>query len=132
MDKDYLFLDVYAPTNATTDSNLPGMVFIQGGGWSSVSNGNFNGSLLVENSGMNMIVVTLNYRVGLLGALASKDVLDGGSLNSRLKDGQFLFIRSNFCANTKLQVMFVLQWVQDRVDLVCLFASAYRFSLTDS
>ena len=82
MDEDCLFLDVYAPTNATTDSKLPVMVFIQGGGWSSDSNGNFNGSLLVENSGMNMIVVTLNYRVGLLGSLASKEVAEGGSLNN--------------------------------------------------
>jgi carboxylesterase type B len=87
MDEDCLFLDVYAPTNATTDSNLPIMVFIQGGGWSSDSNGNFNGSLLVENSGMNMMVVTLNYRVGLLGALAGKEVVKGGSLNNGLKDG---------------------------------------------
>ncbi|KAF8865507.1 alpha/beta-hydrolase [Acephala macrosclerotiorum] len=47
MDEDCLFIDVYAPTNATTRSNLPIMVFIQGGGWTSDSNGNFNGSLLV-------------------------------------------------------------------------------------
>ena len=87
MDEDCLFLDVYAPTNATADSKLPVMVFIQGGGWSSDSNGNFNGSLLIENSGMNMIVVTLNYRVGLLGSLASKEVVEGGSLNNGLKDG---------------------------------------------
>lgn len=79
MDEDCLFVDVYAPSNATTTSNLPIMVFIQGGGWSSDSNGNFNGSLLVENSGMNMMVVTLNYRVGLLGLLASQEVVEGGS-----------------------------------------------------
>jgi carboxylesterase type B len=87
MDEDCLFLDVYAPTNATTGSKLPVMVFVQGGGWTSNSNGNFNGTLLVENSGMNMVVVTLNYRVGLLGLLASKQVLEGGSLNNGLKDG---------------------------------------------
>ncbi|KAN0117185.1 alpha/beta-hydrolase [Hyaloscypha variabilis] len=100
MDEDCLFVDVYAPTNATEDSNLPVMVFIQGGGWSSDSNGNFNGSLLVANSGMNMVVVTLNYRVGLLGSLASKEVIEAGSLNNGLKD-----------------VIFVLQWVQDRINL---------------
>jgi len=86
-DENCLFVDVYAPTNATEDSNLPVMVFIQGGGWSSDSNGNFNGSLLVANSGMNMVVVTLNYRVGLLGSLASKEVIEAGSLNNGLKDG---------------------------------------------
>lgn len=88
MDEDCLFLDIYAPTNATATSNLPIMVFIQGGGWKSNSNGNFNGSLLVQNSGMGMMIVTLNYRVGLLGALASKEVLEGGSLNNGLKDGE--------------------------------------------
>ena len=67
------------------------MVFIQGGGWSSDSNGNFNGSLLVANSGMNMVVVTLNYRVGLLGSLASKEVVEAGSLNNGLKDGKLHF-----------------------------------------
>ena len=71
------------------------MVFIQGGGFSSNSNGNFNGSLLIENSGMKMIVVTLNYRVGLLGSLASKEVSAGGSLNNGLKDGQLNSIESN-------------------------------------
>ncbi|RDL42236.1 uncharacterized protein BP5553_02215 [Venustampulla echinocandica] len=100
MDEDCLFLDVWAPTNATATSNLPIMVFIQGGGWSSNSNGNFNGSLLVENSGMNMMVITLNYRVGLLGLLAGQEVVEGGSLNNGLKD-----------------VMYVLQWIQDRADL---------------
>jgi len=87
MDEDCLFLDIWAPTNATTTSNLPIMVFIQGGGWSSDSNGNFNGSLLVENSGMDMLVITLNYRVGLLGLLAGQEVVEGGSLNNGLKDG---------------------------------------------
>ncbi|KAF4628467.1 hypothetical protein G7Y89_g9691 [Cudoniella acicularis] len=100
MDEDCLFVDVWAPTNATTTSNLPVMVFIQGGGWNSNSNGNFNGSMLVENSGLNMMVVTLNYRVGLLGALAGKEVVEGGSLNNGLKD-----------------VIYVLQWIQDRADL---------------
>jgi carboxylesterase type B len=87
MDEDCLFLDVWAPTNATTASKLPIMVFIQGGGWHSDSNGNFNGSLLVENSGGTMMVITLNYRVGLLGLLAGQEVIEGGSLNNGLKDG---------------------------------------------
>jgi hypothetical protein len=35
------------------------------------------------------MVVTLNCQVGLLQALVSKDVLEGGSLNNGLKDGMF-------------------------------------------
>jgi carboxylesterase type B len=94
MSEDCLYTDVYAPSNATMTSNLPIMVFIQGGGWTSDSNGNFNGSLLVQNSGMAMVVVTINYRVGLLGALASKEVLAGASVNNGLKDGVHLTISS--------------------------------------
>jgi carboxylesterase type B len=87
MDEDCLFLDVWAPTNATTASKLPIMVFIQGGGWNSDSNGLLNGTLLVEQSGGNMMIVRLNYRVGLLGLLAGEEVVKGGSLNNGLKDG---------------------------------------------
>ncbi|KAI1498987.1 Alpha/Beta hydrolase protein [Biscogniauxia marginata] len=67
MAEDCLFAAVYAPANATESSMLPIMFFIQGGGFSSNSNGNFNGTGLVEASGMNMIVVRINYRVGILG-----------------------------------------------------------------
>lgn len=67
MAEDCLFAAVYAPANATETSNLPIMMFISGGGFNSNSNGNFNGTGLVEASGMNMIVVRANYRVGILG-----------------------------------------------------------------
>lgn len=49
------------------------MFFIQGGSFSSNSNGNFNGTGLVQASGMNMIVVRTNYQVRILGFI-------GGSL----------------------------------------------------
>jgi carboxylesterase type B len=74
MAEDCLFLGFYAPLNATVDSNLPIMFFIQGGGFSSNSNGNFNGTGLVERSGMEMIVVRINYRVGILGFIGGTAV----------------------------------------------------------
>lgn len=67
MAEDCLFAAVYAPANATETSMLPIMFFIQGGGFNSNSNGNFNGTGLVEASGMQMVVVRFNYRVGILG-----------------------------------------------------------------
>ncbi|CAG8970920.1 hypothetical protein HYALB_00000899 [Hymenoscyphus albidus] len=67
MAEDCLFVAVYSPKNATETSNLPIMFFISGGGFNSNSNGNFNGTGLVEASGGNMIVVRANYRVGMLG-----------------------------------------------------------------
>ncbi|KAH9214698.1 Alpha/Beta hydrolase protein, partial [Leptodontidium sp. 2 PMI_412] len=73
MAEDCLFFAIYASLNATTDPKLPIMFFIQGGSFSSNSNGNFNGTGLVQASGMNMIVVRTNYQVRILGFI-------GGSL----------------------------------------------------
>ncbi|KAH9845237.1 putative triacylglycerol lipase [Teratosphaeria destructans] len=85
--EDCLFLDVYAPTNATaTGQRLPVYFFIQGGGFSTNSNPNYNGSGLIQASGYNIVVVSINYRVGPYGFLASREVQDGGSINNGLKD----------------------------------------------
>ncbi|KAK3950103.1 Alpha/Beta hydrolase protein [Pseudoneurospora amorphoporcata] len=70
--EDCLFLDVYAPTNATTDSKLPVFVFIQGGGFNDNANPNLNGTGLVKASSNSIVVVTLNYRVGPYGFLANR------------------------------------------------------------
>lgn len=89
MAEDCLFAAVYAPANATATSNLPIMLFISGGGFTSNSNANFNGTGLVEASGMNMIVVRANYRVGILGFIAGTLVdadTKGATSNNGLKD----------------------------------------------
>jgi len=86
--EDCLYLDVYAPSNATTDSKLPVYFFIQGGGFNSNSNANYNGSGLVTASGFNIIVVNFNYRVGPYGFIASREIVesDTASTNNGLKD----------------------------------------------
>lgn len=61
--------DLYAPSNATTESKLPVFFFIQGGGFNVNGNPNLNGTGLVTASGNNIIVVTINYRVGPYGFL---------------------------------------------------------------
>ncbi|OKL56948.1 hypothetical protein UA08_07827 [Talaromyces atroroseus] len=81
--EDCLFLDVFAPTNAT---DLPVYFFIQGGGYNSLSNADYDGTGLIEASGYNIVVVTFNYRVGPYGFLASQEVEESGSLNNGLKD----------------------------------------------
>ena len=55
--EDCLFMDIYAPTNASWGS-LPVMFFLQGGGFSILSNANYNGSGLVLASEMNMVDLT--------------------------------------------------------------------------
>ncbi|KIH92613.1 para-nitrobenzyl esterase [Sporothrix brasiliensis 5110] len=82
--EDCLFANIFAPSNATNTSALPVLFFIQGGGFSSNSNANFNGSDLATFG--NIIVVQINYRVGPYGFLQSREVQNNGSLNNGLKD----------------------------------------------
>lgn len=70
--EDCLFLDVYAPTSA--DSLKPVFVWFQGGGFNSLANPNQNGSDLIMAGDYGLVFVTLNYRVGPYGFLASKEV----------------------------------------------------------
>ncbi|USW58452.1 Putative carboxylesterase, type B, carboxylesterase type B, carboxylesterase type B, active [Septoria linicola] len=85
-DEDCLFLDVYAPSNATAESELPVFFFIQGGGFNSLSNANYNGSGIVLAAEYDAIVVVLNYRVGIYGFLAGAEVEKDGSINAGLHD----------------------------------------------
>ncbi|KAI1322344.1 carboxylesterase [Xylariaceae sp. FL0255] len=61
VDEDCLYLNIFAPSKATKTSKVPVMYFIQGGGFQSNSNANFNGSDLASFG--NMIVIQINYRV---------------------------------------------------------------------
>ncbi|THH03903.1 hypothetical protein EW145_g5916 [Phellinidium pouzarii] len=96
--EDCLFLDVFAPTSATTDSRLPVFFFIQGGGLNSDANTNYNASGLIAAADMDLVVVTFNYRVGPYGFLASEEVQRNGSINAGLLDQRK-----------------ALQWVQEHI-----------------
>ncbi|EME84263.1 uncharacterized protein MYCFIDRAFT_163104 [Pseudocercospora fijiensis CIRAD86] len=86
-DEDCLFLNVFAPSNATKDSKLPVYFFIQGGGFNSLSNANYNGSGIVTAGNFDIIVVSINYRVGLYGFLAGEEIMkNGGTTNNGLRD----------------------------------------------
>jgi para-nitrobenzyl esterase len=63
--EDCLYLNIHTPSNASADSNLPVMFWIYGGSLKSGWGDLYNGSLLV-NAG-NVIVVTINYRLGAFG-----------------------------------------------------------------
>ncbi|OQD98597.1 hypothetical protein PENVUL_c070G06835 [Penicillium vulpinum] len=84
--EDCLFINVWRPTNASADSNFPVWLFIQGGGYANNANGNYNGSEVVQQSGNNIVFVNFNYRVGVLGFLASEHVRKNGDLNAGLLD----------------------------------------------
>ncbi|KAI1083258.1 carboxylesterase [Whalleya microplaca] len=84
--EDCLYANVWAPANATRTSKLPVWLFIQGGGYTTNSNANWNGTGVVERSGRNIVLVNFNYRVGLWGFLASERVRSDGALNVGLLD----------------------------------------------
>lgn len=59
---------------------------IQGGGYASNSNANFNGTDVIQHSGYDIVFVNFNYRVGALGFLASEEIRREGDLNVGLLD----------------------------------------------
>ncbi|KAL1635048.1 hypothetical protein SLS58_010443 [Diplodia intermedia] len=84
VDEDCLFLSVFAPTDATPETKAPVLFWIQGGGFTSNSNSNYDATDLVKDGGV--IVVQINYRVGMYGFLQSEEVVANGSLNNGIKD----------------------------------------------
>jgi para-nitrobenzyl esterase len=71
--EDCLYLNVYTPASASRTSKLPVMVWIHGGGFiaGAGSEPRYTNSALVSR---NVILVTINYRLGLFGFLASEDL----------------------------------------------------------
>jgi para-nitrobenzyl esterase len=95
--EDCLFLNVWRPAN-TSLTKLPVMVFIHGGAFviGSGSSGLYDGAYLAADS---VVVVTLNYRLGALGFLATNAV-DGPAIN-----GNFGLLDQRTA----------LQWVQNNI-----------------
>jgi para-nitrobenzyl esterase len=67
--EDCLFLNVYVPSNAAAHSKLPVFVWIHGGALVSGAGSDYDPSVMVANN--DIIVVTINYRLGSLGFLAA-------------------------------------------------------------
>ncbi|KAJ3314269.1 Carboxylic ester hydrolase [Boothiomyces sp. JEL0838] len=93
--EDCLNLNVYAPT---VGEKLPVIVYIYGGSFNSGYNSNplYNGKTILTHSN-NVVVVTVNYRVGAFGFLAGNLLAQEGSLNVGLLDQKFAFewVRKN-------------------------------------
>jgi para-nitrobenzyl esterase len=73
--EDCLYLDIYAPSDATSRSNLPVMFWIHGGSnvWGRTAQ--YDGSALAQSE--NVIVVVVQYRLGPLGWFAHPALEDG-------------------------------------------------------
>ena len=66
--EDCLYLNVQRPANAHPGRRLPVYLWIHGGGLTNGSSDQHDGSLIVRTTGV--IVVTINYRLGVFGYLA--------------------------------------------------------------
>ncbi|KAJ7704491.1 Alpha/Beta hydrolase protein [Mycena rosella] len=86
--EDCLFLSVYSPTLNSTKP-LPTIVWIHGGGYVIGSAREYNGAELVQESNREVVVVVIQYRLGVFGLLAGQQVKDGGALNAGLLDQDF-------------------------------------------
>lgn len=67
-----------------------------------MGNANYNGTEIIHSSGGNMVVVMFNYRVGVLGFIASDNFGDDADLNVGLLDQRQLLL-----------------WVQKHIRKVC-------------
>jgi acetylcholinesterase/cholinesterase len=72
--EDCLSLNIWTPSGTKPDAKLPVMVFIYGGGFSSGNSSYslYDGSFLAANK--DVILVTFNYRLGVLGFLATDEL----------------------------------------------------------
>ncbi len=92
VDEDCLFLNIFVPSPPVSSKNrFPVMVFFHGGAFVVGEGSDFNGTLLATQG--KVIIVTINYRLGILGYMADA-ALDaespsGASGNYGLADQQF-------------------------------------------
>ncbi|EDR10347.1 uncharacterized protein LACBIDRAFT_317144 [Laccaria bicolor S238N-H82] len=92
--EDCLFLNVWVPGTLQPNRKLPVLFWIHGGGYtlgsaSGVIPGVFDGSDLIKEAGGNVVVVVIQYRLGVLGFLSSSQIKANGALNAGLLDQQF-------------------------------------------
>jgi para-nitrobenzyl esterase len=77
--EDCLFLNVYTPSHVTPRSRLPVFIWIHGGALVNGAGSDYDPSVMVADN--NIIVVTINYRLGSLGFLAAS-VLEATAPNA--------------------------------------------------
>ncbi|MEQ2266640.1 hypothetical protein XENORESO_013564 [Xenotaenia resolanae] len=75
--EDCLYLNIYTPANRAPDAKLPVMVWIHGGGFALGSASMYDGSALAAYQ--DVVVVLIQYRLGLLGFFSTGDELMPGN-----------------------------------------------------
>ncbi|KAI0028025.1 carotenoid ester lipase precursor [Vararia minispora EC-137] len=88
-DEDCLTLDIVKPAGVTSESKLPVVYWIFGGGFEIGYSAIYNGSAIVERSlelGMPVVYVAVNYRLSALGFPAGKETREAGNGNLGFQD----------------------------------------------
>ncbi|XP_045206732.2 putative inactive carboxylesterase 4 [Mercenaria mercenaria] len=76
-DEDCLYLNIYAPHNsADPDLKYPVLIWIHGGSYKYGSGAEYDGRILAQEG---VVVVTINYRVGIMGFLSTDDDVAPGN-----------------------------------------------------
>ena len=103
IDEDCLFLNIFIPNPPVSSKNrFPVMVFIHGGAFVTGEGSDYNATALATEG--KVIVVTINYRLGILGYMANAaldaESVSGASGNYGLADQQFAlqWVRQNIAA----------------------------------
>ena len=103
--EDCLFLNIYTPSTATAKSKLPVFIWIHGGALVSGAGSDYDPSAMVAEN--DIIVVTINYRLGSLGFLAAS-VLAATAPNAFQNVGD----AGNYGF---MDQQFAMAWVQDNI-----------------
>lgn len=81
-----LTVSVYRPSGVPLEQKLPMLVFLHGGSFVGGSHSSFDGAVFVERSEQPLMVVTAQYRLGVLGTLPSAFMEQEGLLNLGIRD----------------------------------------------
>ena len=103
--EDCLFLNVYTPSTATPRSRLPVFIWIHGGALVNGAGSDYDPSVMVADN--DIIVVTINYRLGSLGFLAAS-VLEATAPNAFQNVGD----AGNYGF---MDQQFAMAWVQNNI-----------------
>ncbi len=96
LDEDCLYLNVTMPATASEQTPQPVMVWIHGGGGTNGSGDTFDARrLAVDND---VVVVTLNYRLGIFGAFGYPGLDDSGTFGLLDQQAALGWVRDNIAA----------------------------------
>ncbi|KAK7461934.1 hypothetical protein VKT23_008365 [Stygiomarasmius scandens] len=82
--EDCLFVNVHLPGSSVPEEALPTIVWIHGGGYLAGDASDYQGSDLINEANGGVVVVTVQYRLGVFGFLAGEKVKADGALNAGL------------------------------------------------